>query len=77
MAVKIDGTIKKRVQSLMALNGQSYEEWLNTQHQNYLNEQAEVIDRLLKKELERKKQEQSKNKRNQNIPGGNQHEKQN
>ena len=40
MAVKIDGTIKKRVQSLMALNGQSYEE---------------VIDRLLKKELERKK----------------------
>lgn len=58
MAVKIDGTIKKRVQSLMVLNGQSYEEWLNTQHQNYLNEQAAVIDRLLKKELERKKQEQ-------------------
>lgn len=55
MAVKIDGTIKKRVQSLMALNGQSYEEWLNNQHQKYLNEQSEVIDRLLKKELERKK----------------------
>lgn len=53
--MKIDGTIKKRVQSLMALNGQSYEEWLNNQHQKYLNEQAEVIDRLLKKELERKK----------------------
>ena len=55
MAVKIDGTIKKRVQSLMALNGQSYEEWLNNQYQKYLNEQSEVIDRLLKKELERKK----------------------
>lgn len=55
MAVKIDGTIKKRVQSLMDLNGQSYEEWLNNQHQKYLNEQSEVIDRLLKKELERKK----------------------
>ena len=55
MAVKIDGTIKKRGQSLMALNGQSYEEWLNNQHQKYLNEQSEVIDRLLKKELERKK----------------------
>ena len=55
MAVKIDGTIKKRVQSLMSLNGQSYEEWLNNQHQKYLNEQSEVIDRLLKKELERKK----------------------
>lgn len=39
----------------MALNGQSYEEWLNNQHQKYLNEQSEVIDRLLKKELERKK----------------------
>lgn len=51
MAVKIDGTIKKRVQSLMALNGQSYEEWLNNQHQKYLNEQAEVIDRLLKKRI--------------------------
>lgn len=57
MAVKIDGTIKKRVQSLMALNGQSYEEWLNNQHQKYLNEQSEVIDRLLKKELERKKEQ--------------------
>ena len=55
MAVKIDGTIKKSVQSLMSLNGQSYEEWLNNQHQKYLNEQSEVIDRLLKKELERKK----------------------
>lgn len=33
----------------MALNGQSYEEWLNNQHQKYLNEQSEVIDRLLKK----------------------------
>lgn len=57
MAVKIDGVMKKRVQSLMALNGQSYEEWLNEQHQKYLNEQADVIDQLLKKELERKKRE--------------------
>ncbi|MDU5861260.1 MAG: hypothetical protein E6Z35_09540 [Enterococcus faecalis] len=57
MAVKIDGVMKKRVQSLMALNGQSYEEWLNEQHQKYLNEQADVIDQLLKKELDRKKRE--------------------
>ncbi|EGO8266209.1 hypothetical protein E4K21_001232 [Enterococcus faecalis] len=57
MAVKIDGVIKKCAQSLMALNGQSYEEWLNEQHQKYLNEQADVIDQLLKKELERKKRE--------------------
>ncbi|HBI1613762.1 TPA: hypothetical protein I0F66_RS11555 [Enterococcus faecalis] len=57
MAVKIDGVIKKRAQSLMALNGQSYEEWLNEQHQKYLNEQADVVDQLLKKELERKKRE--------------------
>ncbi|EPH77103.1 hypothetical protein D929_00172 [Enterococcus faecalis 02-MB-P-10] len=59
MAGKVDGAVKKRVQSLMALNGDSYEEWLNRQHQNYLDEQSEVIDRLLKRELERKKHEQN------------------
>ncbi|EJW9248819.1 hypothetical protein OC441_002418 [Enterococcus faecalis] len=75
MAGKIDGTIKKRVQSLMALNSQSYEEWINSQHQNYLNEQAEVIDQLLKKELERKKQEKNNRKDTQNLLGGNPHEK--
>lgn len=69
MAVKIDGVMKKRVQSLMALNGQSYEEWLNEQHQKYLNEQADVIDQLLKKELERKKRE-NKQKPHQ-MYGGN------
>ncbi|MGM0291471.1 MULTISPECIES: hypothetical protein [unclassified Enterococcus] len=75
MAGKIDGTLKKRVQSLMALNSQSYEEWINSQHQNYLNEQAEVIDQLLKKELERKKQEKNNCKDTQNLLGGNPHEK--
>lgn len=76
MAGKIDGTMKKRVQSLMALNSQSYEDWLNEQHQNYLNEQSEVIDRLLKKELERKKQERHRNTGNQAVSGGNHHDKQ-
>lgn len=55
MATKIDSTTKKRVQALMKLNGTSYEEWLNEQHQNYLLEKSEIIDRLLAKELERKK----------------------
>ncbi|MFG5565299.1 hypothetical protein FOV01_13320 (plasmid) [Enterococcus faecalis] len=56
MATKIDNTTKKRVQALMKLNGTSYEEWLNEQHQHYLLEKSEIIDRLLAKELERKKQ---------------------
>lgn len=56
MAVKIDNATKKRVQALMQLNGISYEEWLNEQHKNYLLEEADIIDRLLAKELERKKQ---------------------
>lgn len=56
MAVKIDSTTKKRVQALMQLNGTSYEEWLNEQHKNYLLEESDIIDRLLAKELERKKQ---------------------
>jgi hypothetical protein len=51
MAVKIDGTIKTCSIFNGFLNGQSYEEWLNNQHQKYLNEQSEVIDRLLKKKI--------------------------